>query len=686
MKRALHKLFLLSLVLTSTINSYAAEVVEYEGLYYELSPYTDYGEATVTKCPADKVKYYGSITIPESIKYNNIDFEVTTIATSAFKDCTELTEVKIPNSVYDMKDSVFYGCTKLRNVTLSKNITHIQNCAFYKCSSLEDISIPEGVIYIGNSALAFCTSLKKIVIPNEVINMGESVFSGCKGLTDVTLSECLSRLPYRTFGGCESLKSIRIPQIMTSIDQSAFSDCYNLESITVGEGNYSYDSRDNCNAIIDTKTNTLLLACKNTIIPESVTGIGRDAYSNYTTLTDLVIPAQIDFINESAFSGCDKIESIKVDPENPIYDSRNNCNAIIHTATDSLVLACNNTVIPNSVVTANDYAFIRCNLTEPVYFSDVFAYLPRDYTDSYVIRDGVKRVFAYAFYNCTNLNSVQMPSSVTHIGRCAFAECSELNSINLPDNIEFIGEGSFQNCENLTNIAIPEGTEYIGEYAFLLCSGLTNIKIPHSVKELGMNAFAYCSNLATVTIESNSIVSTDYYMAYFDNIGTTFGNQVTSYILGDSIKVIGKEAFRFCSRLTDIVISKNVTNIGERAFGSCRAITHMTCWAKTPPSCGNGALANINKDLCTLYVPIGCTEKYQNAAQWKDFSNIVEIAEAGDANEDGDISMADANKVVNMFLDAKGTYSKTADVNKDGEVTMADANLIVNIFLNAGKR
>ena len=154
-------------------------------------------------------------------------------------------------------------------IKLSGNATEIGSYGFSYHGSLTSILIPNGVTSIGEGAFQDCTGLASIAIPDSVTSINDNAFDGCTGLTSVTIGNSVATIGY-----------------------GAFANCTGLASIVVGASNQTYDSRGNCNAIIETSSNNLLFGCKSTVIPSSVTSIGDYAFKdcNHVTLQQLLLP------------------------------------------------------------------------------------------------------------------------------------------------------------------------------------------------------------------------------------------------------------------------------------------------------------------------------------------------------------------------------------------------------------
>lgn len=237
------------------------------------------------------------------------DKSVTKIGDNAFNNCSSLTSVSIPNSVFSIWTNAFFGCRNLISVTIPNSVTVIMSNAFEGCESLASITIPNSVKYIENGTFQNCSGLNSITIPNSVISIGNDAFTNCYSLTSVNIPNSVTKIGRYAFNNCYRLTSITIPNSITQIDEYAFTHCRGLTSINVEKENINYDSRDNCNAIIETATNTLIAGCNNTKIPTSVRRIKSLAFVG-CSLTSITIPNSVTFLESLAFNACFELTSI----------------------------------------------------------------------------------------------------------------------------------------------------------------------------------------------------------------------------------------------------------------------------------------------------------------------------------------------------------------------------------------
>lgn len=366
------------------------------------------------------------------------------------------------------------------------------------------------------------TDEKKVIIPSSVIfqtkeyittEIGRMAFRGedsnnmPRFLTNIVIPNTVKKIAEDAFQCCSFLKTIIIPASVETIGIGSFSYCTDLEQIVVEKGNPKYDSRNKCNAIIESKSNKIIVGCKTTRIPRTVTKIGVAAFAGQlllnsveipNTITDIevsafqgsglrkvVIPDSVINIGDVAFHACHLqsvqfgdslctigdsafsdnpellaifiprlvksigktafnssslgnggwIQSFDVHPDNPYYDSRNSCNAIIETTTNTLVYGCNNTTIPNTI---------------------------------------------------------------KHIGKNAFSMCKSICDISMPNSIETIGDGAYSGCDNLCKIKLPESVIRIGALVFSACEKLIEITIPQSVTYIGEQIFSGCKNMKSI--------------------------------------------------------------------------------------------------------------------------------------------------------------------------------------------
>jgi ferredoxin len=305
----------------------------------------------------------------------------TEIPDRSFKDNANIIDVRIPKTVKRIGCEAFKGCP-LTSIDIPEGVTEIGEEAFENCYELRRVSLPASLESIAADTFRNCGKLKGIVIPEGVAYIDECAFNDCDSLKDVSLPASLHEIGEMAFFNCSKLKSIALPDGLKQIDKWAFAHT-GLESVE---------------------------------LPESLECIITDAFED-CPLSSIRIPAGLTEIAGWPFWGC-PLESISVDKDNKVYDSRENCNALVETATNSIVATCENSVIPTSI----------------------------------------KEVFDWAFKKNKKVTDVVIPDSVEEIGWFAFAECPNLTSVTIPASVRMIWPGAFSECPSLKTITVPAGT------------------------------------------------------------------------------------------------------------------------------------------------------------------------------------------------------------------------------------
>ena len=391
--------------------------------------------------------YTGSISIPVTVTYEGTTYSVTSIDMMAFSRCTGLTSVTIPNSIKQIEQGAFKGCSGLTEVTIPKSVTLLYAQAFADCSKLTTV----------NFNAENCSHSD--IVYDDGNDEYPSIFAGCP-LKNLNIGDSVTKIPAYLADGQSGLTSVTIPNSVTSIGYHAFEGCSGLTSIVVASGNRNYDSRNNCNAIIETESNTLIQGCNNTVIPESVTSIGGKAFYGCRGLTSVTIPKSVTEIGNDAFRGCSGLTSIVVASGNRNYDSRNNCNAIIETTSNRLIIGCNNTVIPESVTRIGCSAFIGCSqMTEITIPSSVSVI---EFEAGWDYDSGPESFYrsCQPFDGCTGLKKVNYDAI-----RCELVNDmprgdedylplfgSNLNTLNIGSSVQAIPNGLVSGCRGLTSV------------------------------------------------------------------------------------------------------------------------------------------------------------------------------------------------------------------------------------------
>ncbi len=309
----------------------------------------------------------------------------------------------------------------------------------------------------------------------EILKSGCFCFGSCTSLKNVILPLSLKEIGWNAFNACTSLKYIFIPRNVSFIGKSnIFSYCRELTSVVVDKNNAYYDSRSNCNAIIQKSDAKLIAACRTTVIPEGVRELDQECcYAAF--MHKLKIPKSVENIDGSAFNDCFELDSIIVMKGNSSYTSPTGSNVVLTKDGQTLVVGCRTSVIPNGVKKIGDSAFFG-KYVQP------FLKLP----------DGVEKIGNSAFQNCQGLTSVIIPASIKEMGSMAFAQCSNLASVSFLSTPELIEKWTFKDCYNLSVVNLSQGLKTIENWAFQDCTNLKQIFLPSTVTNIEKDAFINC--------------------------------------------------------------------------------------------------------------------------------------------------------------------------------------------------
>ncbi len=490
MKKTIKKLFLLCLFSMISIgaSAYDFSAVNADGveIYYNIASSTD------LTCEVTSITngYSGTVNIPASVSCSGKTYSVTSIGNKAFTGCKGLKSVTIPNSVTSIGYMAFYNCEGLTSITIGNSVTSIGERAFVDCEGLTSVTIPNSVTSIGKDAFGSCSYLTSVTIGNSVTDIGDSAFESCTGLSSIVVDK--ANKVYDSRNNCNAIietssnelitgcKATIIPNSVTSIGNSAFKDCSGLKSIEIPNSvtSIGWHAFYNCTGLTSvTIPNSVTsigddafykcTGLTSVTIPNSVTSIGYDAFAYCTGLTSVTIPNSVTRIWGYAFNGCSDLTSIVVDKANKVYDSRNNCNAIIVTSSNELITGCKATIIPNSVTSIGNSAF----------------------------------------KDCSGLKSIEIPNSVTSIGAGAFSGCSGLTSVTIGSSVKSIRIEAFWECNELisvTNLATKPQTLY---------------------KQDGRSAFSFYGTLHVIKGYKDVYANADYwkYFTIVDDVDPAMG-------------------------------------------------------------------------------------------------------------------------------------------------------------------
>ena len=580
---------------------------EVDGIYYR---FTDGGVGVSYKGSYNT--YSGSVSIPAQVTFNGTTYNVNTICNSAFRSCTGLTSVSLPNGITKIEANAFLGCTGLTQITIPTTVTYIGTSAFSNCTGLTKATTQNPAkwceitfanaeanpLYYAHN-LYFGTALMKSLTLSSTTQIKNNAFINCTSLTSITTGNAATSIGEYAFNNCTGLQSVEIGSGMTTIGASAFKGCTNLTSITSLATtpptikSTTFDSSHYSNA-------TLFVANYQ----------AKNAYAAATYWKN--------FLNIRSL--------INYDFEvNGIYYIKTSNNTVMVTYKDEEYNSYSGTISIPETVTYNGVTYT------------------------------VTAIGENAFLDCHSLSYVAIPATVTTIGQMAFAN-SRISTLDIPESVRALPDFICQNCTELTNVALPSTLHTIGMGAFENCSNLATITIPESVTSIEFQAFSMCPSLtnvtclaiippsvyqssfssyssATLTVPKNSVSAyqANEFWSQFSNIvgmaydferegiyyningnnsvevtyRTTSHNsysgsvsipaQVTYGGVSYDVTAVGSSAFRRSTNLTSVTFPTSIKSIGDYAFYQCTGLTGILSLNEGLETIGNYAFA-----YCTM--------------------------------------------------------------------------------------
>ena len=643
MKKLLILLLILS-VQCSMFNELRAQTFEVGNVRYSI---LSAGEMTAQIEKALSGSSTDDIWIPDEVQYQGQNYTVVKAGPSSFSYCYSH-NIRLPGGLKEIARGAFWACWGLHSIDLPWSLEVIGETAFYNCA-LESINIPGSVRSIGSRAFADCTILASVELNGGTESIGSGVFAGCN-----------------------KLRSITVPWTVKEIGAGAFP--YNIiESLSVEAGNPKFDSRNNCNGIVESATATLVVACKNTKIPSSVSKLGDYVFSG-ADFSEFDIPKTINSLGTGVFQGCGNLTRVG-----------------IHDGITELPTA----------------TFAQCGFTE------------------FTVPETVTKIGSDLFYGCTKLTNVTLHDGITEVPDRMCFGCTELKEFTFPPTVTRIGAEAFRDT-GLTEVTIPAATTEVAPTAYAYCS------LKHLTVEEGNPKYDSrndCNSI--IETETNTLVLATCATVIPDDVETlaenAFHGVKMDYLdVPESVTDIKQSAFNV-SAIDKVNIKANITKLENYTFNNTGVdvlslpptlvsigqyaipprvktlvlpasvktlhyyvhngynLSTVVCLGTEPPGpydgyAGVAPFLDQHYGSVTLYVPKGSLETYQNNEWvWSRFANIKELPLRGDVNADGSRNTADVVAIYSYIISGteSGMVDYFADVDENLKVNTAD---VVNVY------
>ena len=630
-------------------------------IYYNIINNTELSVTHKGNTINNENKYSGSLTIPESVLYNESTYKVTDIDINAFYACNNLTSITIPKSIKKIYDLTFEGCSSLKSIIIENGDEELTFETFYTYSGYQSKwykDNPLDSVYLGrNYKTSYYTyypfsehpTLRAVAFGNNVKSIGDCAFRDCRNLQSIKLGSNIETIGFDAFWNSSKLDTIIIPSGLKAIGSNAFYcphistliiedgedlDLYNGQKGTEFKGS-SIDSlylgRSNVNIVSDSIKHVTIGKIKKLV------GLGGKTI-NVLDIIEAPDTLRIPVYQNSSYAG-GRINYYYTTPFNNKTIDSLYCNRIV-SVYDTYNE--NTTVHPFEGVTSSFKLEIGKNLTE---IGDGMFYGCK--IPSLFIPNNIKHISPTAFNNCYTLTSVTIEDGTeplnfgdgnnfygcqlgdVYLGRnMQYSTNSPFKSnkegicnIVFGDNVTDIPEYAFLGLKNVNALSLPPNLKKISKQAFYGCESLTTISIPGSVTEIGQQAFDLCRSLKTLSFEYGT--ETLAFTAPENNLNNAFQNSpIEDIYLGRNISFSNSSPFSIIETLKTLTIGNEVTHVANKAFIGCPNLKDVTSYAKTVPTTGEVVFTPSYLPNATLHVPYELYCQYKVAPTWKDFGNI----------------------------------------------------------------
>lgn len=685
---------LLALLLPATATAYNFMV---DSIYY----YTDNSgnNAAVISSPSSN-RYSGSVSIPATVTYGGTTYSVTSISDNAFKDCTGLTSVSIPNSVVSIGWGAFCGCSKLTSITIPNSVTSIGDIAFCDCTNLTDIFIPNSVINIGEAAFGatpwynnqqdgivyagFVAYNYKGIMPDgtnialkdDTRGIASYAFYECNGLTSITIPDSVVYIGNGAFYGCKNLTSVTIGNSVSFIGNQAFMECNELKSVNINDlaSWCQIDHEGWCTNPCSTAHHLFLNdeEVKDLIIPNSVTKIGSFAFDGCSSLSSVTIPESVKEVGGCAFQDCDSITRVN------ISNLEAWCNIIFHWLgpPEDEDMLCTNPLL------CAHHLFLN---------GEVISELK--------IPNSSTRINDFAFAGSYDLKSVIIPRTVTTIGNFAFSGCSGLKSVIIPSSVTNIGDRVFSGSliNDVYCYIMDPSIVSLGYEVFYECSnyyGNRTLHVPNGTLDAYQANHEWIRCFSSIVEMDNHLEMPDTSLLYWETVTIPVVLCNDRNILAFQTDIVLPEGFSIVANEEDeYLITPSNRLSGDHVMMASdyeNGVVRVVCY--TPES---QPIEGYNGDLfyITVKVPENAVGEYpiilrNSRLTTEDYTELripdasatinVKAYILGDANNSRSVTVTDIVVTAQYMLgrNPQPFIYDAADMNGDGDVSVTDIMLI----------